>query len=68
MTKDELNKEKSELDKEAVCLDCRWKGRVGDLMARDTLRCPTCDSANWHPAEREAVVVPEYVGEIGTKN
>ena len=58
----------SPLEGAAVCLDCRWKGRVGELMARDTLRCPKCDSANWHPAGREAITVPEYVGEIGTRN
>lgn len=58
----------SELDKAAVCLDCRWKGRVGELIASDTLRCPKCSSANWHPAERETVVLAEYHGPVGTKN
>lgn len=63
-----LSEPVSELAKGAVCLDCRWKGTVGALIAIDTLRCPQCNSANWHPAEREAIVVPVYHGEIGTKN
>lgn len=58
----------SELDKGAVCLECRWKGRVGELIASDTLRCPNCKSADWHPSEREVIEIPEYVGEIGTKH
>lgn len=58
----------NELKKAAVCLDCSWKGRVGELIASDTLRCPKCKSANWHPAERETVVLDEYVGEVGTRN
>ncbi len=58
----------SELDKQAVCLDCRWKGRVGELIAHDTLRCPECRSANWHPAEREVINLARYHGDVGTLN
>lgn len=59
---------KSELDKSAVCLDCRWKGRIGNMIASDTLRCPKCSSANWHPAERETLNLQNYAGNVGTKN
>lgn len=47
----------------ACCLDCSWHGLVGDLIGVDTLHCPSCQSANWHPAERETVVLKEYHGE-----
>jgi hypothetical protein len=62
------DKPRGELAKAAVCLDCFWKGVVGELIASDALRCPKCSSANWHPAERETVTVPEYIGDIGTRN
>ena len=63
-----LENPKDALAEPAVCLDCRWHGRVGALMARDTLRCPECDSANWHPAGGEVVSLSEYHGAVGTKN
>jgi predicted Zn-ribbon and HTH transcriptional regulator len=56
------------LNNPACCLDCYWKGRTGEMIASDTLRCPKCKSANWHPIGSVAVSVPKYIGEIGTKN
>lgn len=63
-----LENPKDALAEPAVCLDCSWKGTVGALMAKDTLRCPKCDSANWHPAGGEVVVLSEYNGVVGMKN
>lgn len=62
------NDPNSELAKGAVCINCGWKGRVGELIAKHDLHCPKCDSANWHPAGRDAIELAEYHGEIGTKN
>ena len=39
------------LDEQWCCLTCYWKGRSGELMAKDALRCPRCDSNNIHPAD-----------------
>lgn len=33
------------------CLVCFWKGCFGEIIARDTLRCPKCDSSHLHPAD-----------------
>jgi len=33
------------------CLDCAWKGRFGQLIGADTVRCPRCKSANLNCAD-----------------
>lgn len=39
------------LDERWACLVCFWLGRFGELMAKDVLRCPRCNSGNIHPAD-----------------
>jgi Zn finger protein HypA/HybF involved in hydrogenase expression len=34
------------LKRSMYCDDCPWVGISGELIARDKLRCPKCDSAN----------------------
>ena len=61
----------SPLRRRWACLNCGWKGTAGEMytgkLACDPLECPKCRSGNTSTAEgvRE---VPEYHGEIGTKN
>lgn len=39
------------LDQIWTCLTCFWKGRAGELIARDAVRCPRCSSDNIHPTD-----------------
>jgi hypothetical protein len=32
------------LKRHCGCVDCKWQGFTGRLIARDKLRCPRCDS------------------------
>lgn len=32
------------LSRDVACKACPWTGKNGDLIARDRLRCPKCDS------------------------
>lgn len=34
------------LERSMYCDDCSWVGKSGELIVRDVLRCPKCDSRN----------------------
>lgn len=44
------------------CPSCRWKGRMGQLMATDTLRCPVCNSADVYDADGQTHTTPVWHG------
>jgi len=60
------------LSKVWCCLVCYWKGAAGSMKFTDDegdgpgLACPRCGSSNVHPAEKRTIVLPCYMGEIGT--
>lgn len=53
------------LDQIWACLDCYWKGRVGECDI--DFSCPKCRGLNVHRAEGEARALDQYFGEIGSK-
>lgn len=55
------------MDQTWCCLACRWKGRFGQLMASDKVRCPACKSDDIHPADGTATDLAAYHGEIGPR-
>jgi hypothetical protein len=59
------------LSKVWCCLICYWKGTAGTMKFIDEedgpgLACPRCSGTNVHPAEKKVIVLPCYLGEIGT--
>ena len=40
-----MNAERDVLDRFVTCVTCGWVGKLGKVMAKDTLRCPKCNSA-----------------------
>jgi hypothetical protein len=54
------------------CLDCYWKGTVGEMFPGPTaispFACPKCRGSNTTKANNESKTLTEYHGEIGTKN
>jgi hypothetical protein len=59
------------LSKMWCCLICYWKGTAGTMKFIDEedgpgLACPRCSGTNVHPAEKKVIVLPCYLGEIGT--
>jgi hypothetical protein len=63
------NERTSPLNKRWACLNCGWKGKAGEMYAGagPSLECPKCRSSNTSSAEGVRDV-PEYHGEIGTRN
>jgi predicted Zn-ribbon and HTH transcriptional regulator len=40
------DKDDMHLHRLVTCVQCTWSGRSGELIARDKIRCPKCDSPN----------------------
>lgn len=55
-----------------VCLSCRAHFTAGEIISKpassDSWHCPKCDSTDINPADGKVTNVPEYFGEIGTRN
>lgn len=49
-----------------VCFACSSKLRLGELICRDTLRCPKCDSSDLHPATGAVGPLAAFHGDRGT--
>jgi len=43
MTEQKEDSAQTHLERMVICV-CGWIGRAGDLIAKDKLRCPRCDS------------------------
>ena len=54
MSKHSTSIERDCMDEMWLCLACRWKGRLGAVLAKDKLRCPECNSDDLHPTDRWA--------------
>jgi hypothetical protein len=59
------------LSKVWCCLICYWKGTCGNMKFIEEedgpgLACPRCGGTSVHPANKEIIELPCYVGERGT--
>jgi Zn finger protein HypA/HybF involved in hydrogenase expression len=54
------------LDKVWACLDCYWKGRLGECDV--DYSCPQCRGTNVQAADGAEYKLERYSGEIGTVN
>lgn len=44
------------------CIRCSWKGRFGDLLATDIMRCPNCNNGGVDIADGGSYSTPIWNG------
>jgi DNA-directed RNA polymerase subunit RPC12/RpoP len=62
MTRDLEHLAESAMDMVYCCMSCHWRGRFGELIGADTMRCPTCASDNLELANSD-IQSTEWHGE-----